>query len=165
MCIVFVQPLESAPSICKLGKQQRWSRMTKQFLQCSFLWNFFHPFRLCKCKFLNILLYFKQESILLLILSVLNKLSTLSAPSTINFFLQISTCLIWPNWYCLIHFSKRLRLLHPNSNLSNMTKLILLDSLLQEVRVTGIQIATWLIWPSLYCLIHFSKRCVSSNNS
>ena len=117
------------------------------------------------CKYFDLLLYFKQESILLLILSVFNKLSTLSAPSTINFFLQISTCLIWPNWYCLIHFSKRLRLLHPNSNLSNMTKLILLDSLLQEVRVTGIQIATWLIWPSLYCLIHFSERCVSSDNS
>ena len=102
------------------------------------------------CKYFDLLLYFKQESILLLILSVFNKLSTLSAPSTINFFLQISTCLIWPNWYCLIHFSKRLRLLHPNSNLSNMTKLILLDSLLQEVRETGIQIATWLIWPNIF---------------
>ena len=117
------------------------------------------------CKYFDLLLYFKQESILLLILSVFNKLSTLSAPSTINFFLQISTCLIWPNWYCLIHFSKRLRLLHPNSNLSNMTKLILLDSLLQEVRVTGIQIVTWLIWPSLHWLIHFCGRCVSSDNS
>ena len=37
----------------------------------------------------------------------------------------------------------------------------LLDSLLQEVTVTEIQIATCLIRPSLHCLIHFSKRCVS----
>ena len=117
------------------------------------------------CRYFDLLLYSKQDSILLLILSVFNKLSTLSAPSTINLFLQISTCLIWPNWYCSIHLSKRLWLLHPNCNLSNMTKLIFLDSLLQEVRVTGIQIKTWLIWPSLYCLIYFSKRCVSSDNS
>ena len=67
--------------------------------------------------------------------------------------------------YCLIHLSKRLRLLHPNSNLWNMTKLILLDSLFQEVRVTGIQIVTWLIWSSLHWLIHFCGRCVSSDNS
>ena len=44
-----------------------------------------------------------------------------------------------------------------NINLSNTTKLTLLDSLLQEVTVTEIQIATCLIQPSFYCLIHFSK--------
>ena len=69
-------------------------------------------------------------------LSVINKLSTLTAPSMIDFFFT-------------------------NINLSNMTKLTLLDSLLQEVTVTEIQIATCLIRPSLHCLIHFSKRCVS----
>ena len=102
VCNIFVQPLKSAPSKCKLCKQmRRRSRMTGQFLQYSFLSNFFYPFRICKkssapsmCKYFDLLLYFKQESILLLILSVFNKLSTLSAPSTINFFLQISTCLI-----------------------------------------------------------------------
>ena len=39
-----------------------------------------------------------------------------------------------------------------NLNLSNTTKLILLDSLLQEVTMVEIQIATCLIRPSLYCL-------------
>ena len=156
MCIIFVQPLESAPSICRLGKQRRRrSRMTRQLLQCSFLCNSFHP---C-CFILN------KKNILLFILSVFNRLSTLSVPYTINFFLQLSTCLIWPSKYCLIHLSKRLRLLNPNSNLWNMTELILLDSLFQEVRVTGIKIVTWLIWPSLHWLIHFCRRCVSSDNS
>ena len=57
------------------------------------------------------------------------------------------------------------RLFFTNINLSNTTKLTLLDSLLQEVTVTEIQIATCLIRPSLHCLIHFYKRCVSSVNS
>ena len=69
-------------------------------------------------------------------LSVINKLSTLTAPSMINFFFT-------------------------NINLSNTTKLTLLDSLLQEVTVTEIQIAICLIRPSFHCLIHFSMRCVS----
>ena len=47
------------------------------------------------------------------------------------------------------------------SDLSNATKLTLLDSLLREVAVTEIQIATCLKQPSLHYLIHFSKRCVS----
>ena len=45
-----------------------------------------------------------------------------------------------------------------NSNLSNTTKFILLDSLLEEVTAQEIQIATCLIRISLYCLIHFFKR-------
>ena len=45
-----------------------------------------------------------------------------------------------------------------NLKLSNMIKLTLLDSLLQEITVTEIPIATYLIRPSLHCLIHFSKR-------
>ena len=44
-----------------------------------------------------------------------------------------------------------------NSNMSTMTKFELLDSLLQEVIAWEIQIATCLIQPHLYCLIHFSK--------
>ena len=44
-----------------------------------------------------------------------------------------------------------------NINFSNTTKLLLLDSLLQEVTIEEIQIATCLIWQSLFCLIHFSK--------
>ena len=44
-----------------------------------------------------------------------------------------------------------------NLTLSNTTKLILLDSLLQEVTAPEIQITTFLIHPSLYCLIHFYK--------
>ena len=39
-----------------------------------------------------------------------------------------------------------------------MTKLILLDSVLQEVMMGYIQIAICLIRPSLYFLINFSKR-------
>ena len=46
----------------------------------------------------------------------------------------IATCLIRPSLHCLIHFSKRLMWL--NSNLSNTTKLTLLDTLLQELDVT-----------------------------
>ena len=46
----------------------------------------------------------------------------------------IATCLIRPSLHCLIHFYKRLMWL--NSNLSNTTKLTLLDTLLQEVNVT-----------------------------
>ena len=45
-----------------------------------------------------------------------------------------------------------------NIKLSNTTKLILLDSLLQEVTEGEIRITTCLIRPSLYCLIHLSKR-------
>ena len=44
-----------------------------------------------------------------------------------------------------------------NSNLSNTTKLTLHDLLLQEFTAEKFQIATCLIWPSLYCLIHFYK--------
>ena len=88
------------------------------------------------CSLFYLLLSLKKETTLLLMLSVINKLSTLTVPSMINFFFT-------------------------NINLSNMTKLTLLDSLLQEVTVTEIQIATCLIRPSLHCLIHFSKRCVS----
>ena len=67
-------------------------KVTRQFLQCSSLWNFFHPLHFAKksapsmCRFFNLLLSFEKESILLLILSVFNKLSTLSAPSMIDFF-------------------------------------------------------------------------------
>ena len=44
VCNIFVQPLKSAPSKCKLCKQmRRRSRMTGQFLQYSFLSNFFLP--------------------------------------------------------------------------------------------------------------------------
>ena len=89
-------------------------KMTRQILLCSFLCNIFHPLHFAKtsapsmCSFNNLVLYFKKESTLLLIASVINKLSTLSAPSMIDFFPQISTCLIRPSIYCLIHFSKRL---------------------------------------------------------
>ena len=58
----------------------------------------------------------------------------------------IATCLIRPSLHCLIHFSKRLMWL--NSNLSNTTKLTLLDSLHQEVGATEIKIATFLIRPN-----------------
>ena len=44
------------------------------------------------------------------------------------------------------------------SKLSNTTKLILLDSILQKVTTGEIQIANCLIGPSLYFLIHFTKR-------
>ena len=113
--------------------------ISRQSLQCSSLWNFFQSLQfeikpvLSMSSLFNLLLSFKKESNLLLILSVINKLSTLSAPSMIEFFFT-------------------------NFNLSNTTKHILLDSLLQEVRVTEIQIATCLIRLSLNCLIHFSKR-------
>ena len=59
--------------------------------------------------------------------------------------------------YTLIIFQKR-GLETVNINLSNKTKLTLLDSLLQEVTTGEIQVATSLIWPSLYFLIHFSRR-------
>ena len=61
----------------------------------------------------------------------------------------IATCLIRPSLHCLIHFSKRL--VWVNSNLSNMTKLTLLDPLLQEVGATEIQISTCLIGYELMC--------------
>ena len=111
-------------------------KITRQILQCSSLWNFFQPLQFAiksapsMSSLFNLLLSFEKESTLLLIASVINKLSTLSAPSMIDFFFKF--------------------------NLSNTTKHILLDSLLQEVRVTEFQIATCLIWLSLYCLIHFS---------
>ena len=41
---------------------------------------------------------------------------------------------------------------------SNMSKLILLDSLLQEVTTAELPMANSLMRPSLYCLIHFYKR-------
>ena len=44
-----------------------------------------------------------------------------------------------------------------NLNLSNSTKLIVFDSLLHDIKATEIQIATCLIRPRLYWLIHFSK--------
>ena len=136
------------------------------------------------CSLFYLLLSLKKETTLLLMLSVINKLSTLTAPSMINFFftninlsnttkhklldsllqevtVQIAACLIRPSLHCLIHFYERC-VSSVNSlffiNLYNMTKLVLLDSLLQEVRVTEIQLATCLIRLSLYCLIHFSKR-------
>ena len=134
------------------------------------------------CKYFDLLLYFKQKSILLLILSVFSKLSFLLAPSVINLFFnefnlsnttklilldsllqevtetesQIAFCLIRPSLHCLIHFSKRLMWL--KSNLSNTTKLTMLDSLHREVGATEIKIATFLIRQSPYCLIHLSKR-------
>ena len=122
-------------------KERKMSKfeMTRQSLQCSSLWNFFQPLQFAiksapsMSSLFNLLLSFEKESTLLLIASVINKLSTLSAPSMIDFFFT-------------------------NFNLSNTTKHILLDSLLQEVRVTEIQIATCLIRLSLCCLIHFSKR-------
>ena len=58
----------------------------------------------------------------------------------------IATCLIRPSLHCLIHFSKRLMWL--KSNLSNTTKLTMLDSLHQEVGATEIKIATFLIRPN-----------------
>ena len=61
------------------------------------------------CSLFYLLLSLKKETTLLLMLSVINKLSTLTAPSMIDFFLQISTCLIRPSLHCLIHFSKRLQ--------------------------------------------------------
>ena len=129
--------------ILRLLRRERCPKiwMTSQSLQCSSLWNFFHPLQFViksvpsMCRLFDLLLSFKKETTLLFMLSVINKLSTLTAPSMINFFL------------------------------SNMTKLTLLDSLFQEVTVTEIQIANCLIRPSLHCLIHFSKRCVSSVNS
>ena len=63
------------------------------------------------CSLFNLLLSLKKETTLLFMLSVINKLSTLTAPSMIDFFFT-------------------------NINLSNTTKLTLLDSLLQEVTVT-----------------------------
>ena len=103
--------------ILRLLRRERCPKfkITGQIRQCSFLWNFFHPLHVAKksapsmCRFFNSLLSFEKESILLLILYVFNKLSTLSAPSMIEFFLQISTCLIRPSLYCSIHFSKSLR--------------------------------------------------------
>ena len=74
--------------------------------------------------------------------------------STTHFPLNLF-CLIWPCQYCFNHFSKRP---NPNSNLSNATKRKLLDSFLQEVTGTGILIATSLIRPSLYCLIHYKLK-------
>ena len=134
-------------SRCLTGLGWAWQfKMNSQYLQCSSLWNFFHPLQFViksvpsMCSLFNLLLSLKKETTLLFMLSVINKLSTLTAPSMIDFFFT-------------------------NINLSNMTKLTLLDSLLQEVTVTEIQIATCLIRPSLHCLIHFSKRCVSSVNS
>ena len=55
-----------------------------------------------------------------------------------------------------VNFQKE-RFREKYSNLSNTTKLILLESLLQEVMTRETQLATCLIRPSLYCLIHFSK--------
>ena len=108
--------------------------------------------------FINYGFLLKKGSILLLILSVFNKLSTLSVPSMIVFFfLEISTCLFRPSLYCLVHFSTRLQDLNSKRKLVYMTMLILLDSVLQEVRATEIQIGTCVIWPSLYCLIGILK--------
>ena len=102
-------------------KERKMSKfeMTRQSLQCSSLWNFFQPLQFAiksapsMSSLFNLLLSFEKESTLLLIASVINKLSTLSAPSMIDFFFT-------------------------NFNLSNTTKHILLDSLLQEARVTEI---------------------------
>ena len=46
---------------------------------------------------------------------------------------KIATCLIRPSLYCLTHFSKTLRLRKSKQHLSNTTKPIFLDSILQEV--------------------------------
>ena len=46
---------------------------------------------------------------------------------------DIVTCLIRPSFYCLIHFSKKLQLRKSKQHLSNTTKPIFLDSILQEV--------------------------------
>ena len=75
----------------------------------------FHPLQFViksvpsMCSLFNLLLSLKKETTLLFMLSVINKLSTLTAPSMIDFFFQISTCLIRPSLHCLIHFSKRLQ--------------------------------------------------------
>ena len=46
-------------------------------------------------KYFDLLFYFKQESIMLFILSVFNKLSALSAPSTFNFFYKFQLVLYY----------------------------------------------------------------------
>ena len=102
--------------ILRLLRRERCPKIwkTSQSLQCSSLWNFFHPLQFViksvpsMCSLFNLLLSLKKEPTWLFMLSVINKLSTLTAPSMIDFFLQISTCLIWPSLHCLIHFSKRL---------------------------------------------------------
>ena len=79
--------------ILRLLRRERCPKfkITRQILQCSSLWNFFHPLHFAKksapsmCRFFNSLLSFEKESILLLILYVFNKPSTLSAPSMIEF--------------------------------------------------------------------------------
>ena len=104
--------------ILRLLRRERCQKfkMTSQSLQCSSLWNVFHPLQFVKksvpsmCILFNLLLSLKKETTFLFMLSVINKLSTLTAPSMIDFFfLQISTCLIRPSLHCLIHFSKRLQ--------------------------------------------------------
>ena len=103
--------------ILRLLRRERCPKfkMTSQSLQCSSLWNFFHPLQFViksvpsMCSLFDLLHSLKNETTLLLMLSVINKLSTVTAPSIINFFLQISTCLIRPSLHCLIHFSKRLQ--------------------------------------------------------
>ena len=105
--------------ILRLLRRERCPKfkMTSQSLQCSSLWHFFYPLQFViksvpsMCSLFNLLLSLKKETTLLLMLSVINKLSTLTAPSMIDFFFT-------------------------NINLSNMNKLTLLDSLLQEVTVT-----------------------------
>ena len=67
-------------------------KMTRQILQCSSLWNFFHPLHFAKtsapsmCSFNNLVLSFKTESILLLTSSVFHNYSSLSASSMIKYF-------------------------------------------------------------------------------
>ena len=60
------------------------------------------------CSLFYLLLSLKKETTLLLMLSVINKLSTLTVSSMINFFFKNLNCLIRPSLYCLIHFYKRI---------------------------------------------------------
>ena len=79
--------------ILRLLRRERCpkSEMSSQSLQCSSLWNFFHPLQFViksvpsMCSLFNLLLYLKKETTLLFMLSVINNLSTLIAPSMIHF--------------------------------------------------------------------------------
>ena len=105
-------------------KERKMSKfeMTRQSLQCSSLWNFFQPLQFAiksapsMSSLFNLLLSFEKESTLLLIASVINKLSTLSAPSMINFFFYKFQAYV--AWFTSPRGSGDWNL---NSNLSYMT--------------------------------------------
>ena len=72
-------------------------KMTRQILQCSSLWNFFHPLHFAKtsapsmCSFNNLVLSFLKESIFLQTWYLFHKCLTFSAPSMNDFSRAILT--------------------------------------------------------------------------